>query len=995
MAAEAIGCARDNGRCGGELSDRSCNRMKFPSNNLLRGVSALLAPLLLPAPAVRGEEKAAPAAEAVAPSFAPAQIEFFEKRVRPLLAENCLDCHSGTKAKVGLRLDHREGWLKGSDYRAVVDLKEAGKSVVVLAISHSGEKGIPAMPENGDKLPAESVATLSEWIGMGLPWPEEARPGDLVDPKQHWSFQPVKPVAPPSDTGNPIDAFVRRAQEAAGVVPAPRADRATLYRRAHFDLLGLPPKYEELRRFVEDPRSDEEAWTALLDHLLGSPHYGERWARHWMDVARYADTKGYEGAGRERRFIYSYTYRDWLVRAFNEDLPYDQFLLYQLAAEQLVDAAGPEKHHLAALGFLSLSKNGSQDDILDDRLDTTFRGTMALTVSCAKCHDHKFDPISTKEYYGLYGVFLNSLTVDTPTIGEPTPGPEYDTYLAGLAEQQKKVDDFLEPILAKLAEEHPEIAGNRGALMGKIDREDRRKLTNLEGERDKFIADSGMEPDKAIVLRDREKPINQHVFIRGNPGRPGDLAPRQFLAIASEGGAPKPFEQGSGRLEMAREIVRPSNPLTARNLVNRVWMWHFGEGIVRTVDDFGITGERPDHPELLDWLAHWFVENGSSVKKLHRLILASETWRQQSANPKAAENALADAENRLLWKFKARRLDFEQMRDAMLDVAGNLDNTMFGRAVEILEPGYANRRSVYAFIDRQNLNPAFRNFDFSNPQETTGKRPRTTIPMQALFTLNNGFVMDQAEILARRSEAETDRISALHRAVFAREPSEGDRQLAESFLALFESESAAAERRQTNTEWSYGWGEVDETTGRVVFHPFEHWVDKLWQVGAERPLKDNPLSYLYADGAGNTHPGHTAKQSAIYEWRAPDDLVVSVSGDVLRPNKDKGNGVRVLVATSASGIVFDQVLDPSKDQLPVNLPELKVAKNERIHFIVDPRENDSGFDSVKWNPQVTDLGGRWPRWGMAESFSGPAIPATTWGAYAHALLNTNRFLFVD
>lgn len=934
-------------------------------------------------------------AEGAKPAFSAEAVEFFENRVRPLLAESCLDCHTGTKAKVGLELNHREGWLSGSDYRKVVDLGKPAESVVIKAVTHSGEKNIPAMPEKGETLSPEAVATLTEWIAMGLPWPDYDKAGEAADPRAHWSFQPVKPAALPEGAGHPIDFFVRKAQASAGVVPAPRADRAALFRRLHFDLLGLPPKYEELKRFLDDPRPDEEAWPALVDHLMGSPHYGERWARLWMDVARYADTKGYEGAGRERRFIYSYTYRDWLIRAFNEDLPYDQFLLYQLAAEQLVDAKGPDKHHLAALGFLSLSKNGSQDEILDDRLDTTFRGTMALTVSCAKCHDHKFDPISTKEYYSLYGVFLNSLTVDTPTIGEPKSGPEHDAYLVGLAEKQKKIDDFLDPILAKLKAEHPTLAENRGALMGKVNREDRRKLTNLEGERDKFIADSGMEPDKAIILRDREQPINQHVFIRGNPGRRGELAPRQFLSIASEGGEGKLFETGSGRLEMAREIVSPTNPLTARNLVNRVWMWHFGEGIVRTIDDFGIVGEKPDHPELLDWLAHWFVENGSSVKKLHRLILTSETWRQQSENPKAEGNMLVDAENRLLWKFKKKRLELEQMRDAMLDVAGNLSNEMYGRPVEILAAGYVNRRSVYAFIDRQNLDPTFRNFDFSNPQETTGKRPNTTIPMQALFTLNNPFVMDQAEILAKRTDGAEDRVAQLHRAVFAKDPSESDRQLAESFVALFDSESEALGKRQTNTEWSYGWGEVDAETGKVVFRPFEHWIKNIWQVGRERPLKDNPLSYLYADGGGNTHSGYTSKECAIYEWRAPDDLVVSVSGELFRPNVGKGNGVRVMVATTADGVLYDEILDPSKDSLEVALSEVKVAKNDCLYFIVDPHENNSSFDSVKWNPQITDLAGNWPRWGMAESFSGPAIPASTWGAYTHALMNTNRFLFVE
>jgi len=963
---------------------------------MARGFRGFLPAFACAAVGLAGTSFGETAAVEGAPAFSASQIEFFEKKVRPLLAENCLDCHTGTKAKLGLQLNHREGWLKGSDYRKVVDLKEPAKSVLIRAVSHSGEKGIPSMPEEGEKLPPDSVKTLTEWIAMGLPWPAEAtKPASGNDPRRHWSFQPVKPAEVPGDAGHPVDFFLHKARAAKGVTPAPRADRATLYRRLHFDLLGLPPKHGDLRRFVEDPRPDGEAYEALVDHLLGSPHYGERWARLWMDVARYADTKGYEGAGTERRFIYSHTYRDWLIRAFNEDLPYDRFLLYQLAAEQLVDANGPDKRHLAAMGFLSLSKNGSQDEILDDRIDTTFRGTMALTVSCAKCHDHKFDPIPTKEYYSLYGIFLNSLAVETPTIGEAPKSPEYQKYAAELAAKQKEIDAMLAPLLEKAKKENPSLANNPKGLRSKIDREARKKVEDLEGKRDKFIADSGMEPDKAIILRDREQPINQHVFIRGNPGRPGELAPRQFLSIASEGGVAKPFEKGSGRLEMAREIVRPTNPLTARNLVNRVWMWHFGEGIVRTVDDFGITGERPDHPELLDWLAHWFVENGSSVKKLHRLIVTSETWKQQSTHPKAEENMLVDAENRFLWKFRKKRLELEQMRDAMLDVAGNLDNTMFGRPVEILAPGYANRRSVYAFIDRQNLNPTFRNFDFSNPQETTGKRPATTIPMQALFTLNNDFVMDQAEILAKRSESEPDRIAALHRAVFAGEPSDSDRQLGESFIALFGTEAAAAGKRQTNTEWSYGWGDIDAATGRVVFHPFEHWIKNVWQVGTERPLKNNPLSYLYADGNGNTHSGHTAKESAIYEWRAPDDLVVSVGGELLRPNVGKGNGVRVKVATTKDGVIFDRVLDPSKDRLPVVIPEVRVAKNECLWFIVDPHENNSSFDSVKWNPQITDLGGRWPRWGMAESFSGPATPATTWGAYAHALLNTNRFLFVD
>ncbi|MEM6916788.1 MAG: PSD1 and planctomycete cytochrome C domain-containing protein, partial [Verrucomicrobiota bacterium] len=624
--------------------------------------------------------------------FDSAEIAFFESEIRPLLSESCLKCHTGVDAKSGLELHTRAGWLRGSDYRTVVDLQNPGDSVLIHAVRQTGKKDAPSMPKNGDALNEEQIAKLLTWIGMGLPWPQE----DIEaphDPFEHWSFQPVAPVDVPADSGHPIDHFIQTAQAEAGVKPALKADRATLYRRVHFNLLGLPPNFEEQEAFVNDPRKDEEAWSSLLKDLMDSPHYGERWARHWMDVARYSDTKGYEAGGRERRFVYSYTYRDWLIRAFNEDIPYDQFLLYQLAAEQLVDWKSEEKRHLAALGFISLSKNGRQELVVDDRLDTTFRGMMALTVACARCHDHKFDPISTKEYYGLYSVFQNSLKVELPTIGAPAEGPEYESYLKQKAEKQKVIDDFLEPKLTELGKKFPDLANRRFQLVAKLDRVDRRELQNKQRVVDKFVADAQMEPDKALVVIDEEKPKPQAVFIRGNPARRGENAPRQFLSLATPGGNPEPYAKGSGRLEMAHDIAAAENPLTARNIVNRVWMWHFGEGIVRSIDDFGITGEQPDHPQLLDWLAHWFVENGWSIKKLHHLILTSETWQQQSRNDHQDTNLVADAENRLLWVFPKKRLELEQMRDAVLDVSGSLSDDMFGRAVRILEPPYSNRRS--------------------------------------------------------------------------------------------------------------------------------------------------------------------------------------------------------------------------------------------------------------------------------------------------------------
>ncbi len=928
-------------------------------------------------------------------SFPPEQIEFFESRIRPLLSDNCLKCHSDTKAKIGLELDHRKGVLEGSDYRKVIDLAKPENSLLIKAVRHVAERNVPKMPDEGEKLSSTAVADLVKWIGMGLPWPEEEHLSSGKDLRDHWSFHPVKPTGIPADyKGNPIDYFVEKAQREAGVKRAPRADRYTLYRRVHFDLLGLPPKYDELQKFVDDKQADEKAWSALVDHLLGSPHYGERWARHWMDVARYSDTKGYEAGGRERRFVYSFTYRDWLIRAFNEDMPFDQFVLYQLAAEQMVDWNGPEKKHLAALGFVSLSKNGRQEIVIDDRLDTTFRGLMGLTIGCARCHDHKFDPVSTQEYYGLYGVFANSMEAVEPVIGEKPHGPDYEAYLKDLAKEKKKVEDFLEPKLAVLAKKFPNIANRRIQLVAKLDRADRRKLQNLQRVVDKFVADRAMEPDKALVVKDRAKAANQTVFIRGNPARRGEVVPRKFLSIASKDGEAVEFKKGSGRLEMAKQIASADNPLTARVLVNRVWMWHFGEGIVRTVSDFGNQGQKPDHPELLDWLSHWFIENGWSIKKLHRLILTSETWTQQSRNQDAEKFMAIDSENRLLWKGRRRRLELEQMRDGMLDVANNLSNEMYGKTVKILEPPYSNRRSVYAFIDRQNLPPVFRNFDFSNPQETTGQRANTTIPMQALFTLNSEFVSNRGRELTANSKNEKDRVAALHRAVFARDPSGQDRQLAESFLSSYDSELKAEGPRQTVTQWSYGYGSVDNASGKVIFTPFPYWTGDQWQIKKEWPLKNDPLSYLRAGKTGNIHPGYTAKESVIFRWESPEDLSLDIVSVVERSNVGKGDGVRAKIVVTGQGVVKEVELRADKAKAPVQCKGLKVKKGDFIYFVLETNGNSS-FDSSVWKPEIRNVDGHWERWSYVESFSGPADIATSWESYSQALLNSNRFLFID
>lgn len=959
---------------------------------------------------VSGQRSSHAADAAAGEAFAPEQIEFFESKIRPVLAESCYECHTGRKAKNGLQLDSRAGWLKGSDYRKIVSLEKPTESLALLAVKHAGAKAkVENMPGKGEKLSDESIAELEKWIAMGLPWPEdkEQLTQERTKGGNHWSFQPmVKPEIPAGFSGNPIDFFIDQKLSEAALKPAPKADRSTLYRRAHFDLLGLPPKFDEVKKFVEDPRPDAEVWPELIHRLLASAAYGERQARHWMDVARYSDTRGYEAGGRERRFVYSYAYRDWLIRSFNEDLPYDQFVLYQLAAEQLVDRNKPEElPNLAALGFLTLSKNGNQEEVNADRIDTTFRGLQALTVGCARCHDHKSDPIGTVEYYGFYGIFANSLEPkEAPVIGQPKAGPEYDQYLKDLAVKQKVVDDFLEPRLAELAKKFPELSTRRDQLMGKLEREDRRKLSNLERVVDKFIADAKMEPDKALILEDRAKPIDQPVFIRGSSSRRGDIAPRRFLSVV--GGEDRPtFQTGSGRLELAQAIADPKNPLTARTIVNRAWAQHFGEGLVRTVSDFGIEGDKPSHPELLDWMAIWFVENGWSMKKLHHLILTSEAWQRSSTHPDqgkpGANFAVTDAENRLLWRQNRLRLDFEQMHDALLDVAGNLNPKVYGRSVELLKPPFSDRRAVYAFIDRQNIDPTFRIFDFSNPQEHTGKRPRTSIPMQALFMMNGQFIQQQAAGLIAREEVKSAatpeaKIEALHRAVLARGASESDRQLGAKFIQQIDQTLASLSASQTLTDWEYGFGGVDPETQEVTFRRLETWTEDRWQAEKEYPLKNDPRSYLMFRRDGGAHPGNDAMHSAIVRWIAPRTMKIQVFGDIIRSGHviNNGDGLTGKIIVAGQGTVLQHVIPKESTKQSMTSGVIEVVEGDSVDFVVEPNAHAS-FDSYNWQPEIRNADDPVERWNYSVQFTGPADLADPWEAYAQALLGTNEFLFVD
>jgi len=851
-------------------------------------------------------------------------LDFFEKNIRPVLAGSCYKCHSATakekkKLEANLYLDSWTGIAQGgqSGVPAIVP-GNPDKSLLIKAIRYNftGDDEDRNMPPKlnegaGGKLPDETIKGFESWVEMGAPYPQENAKGSAaLAEKSHWAFQAPKWMALPNvkeatRVRNPVDAFVISTLEKNGMTLNPPADKRTLLRRATLDLTGLPPTPAEVEEFMRDNSPD--AFGKVVDRLLASPRYGERWGRHWLDVARYSDTKGYVFE-EERRFPYAYTYRDWVIGAFNSDLPFDQFLIQQIAADKL--DLGSDNSPLAAMGFLTLGRRflNSTPDIIDDRLDVICRGTMGLTVGCARCHDHKFDPIPTSDYYSLYGVLDSS--VEPKELPSLMPAASTSAALAfekELKSRQAAVDaykneqarvildaarkpaaiaDYLlgaqntaidggdgkdelirfllvryramlsaagprhpvfgpwhayaalpaakfaaqspqltqnlfpsdgsgrksdvNPLIAQAFSDKPpasirEVAQRYGSVLGRVagthkreksdeeslrlalygeqgplavaaadyamllKRDAREKLTCLQKEADGWAADGPNAPARAMVLFDAPSPHDSPVHLRGNAANLGPVVPRHFLTVLSRG-TPRPLTEGSGRLQLARAIANRDNPLTARVWVNRVWLYHFGKGIVRTPSDFGTRCDPPTHPELLDWLTLRFMNDGWSTKKLHRLILLSAAYQQSSSDNAVARNV--DPDNLLLWRMNRQRLDFESTRDSLLAVVGGLDETRGGRAGNLADAAY-RRRTIYGAIDRQNLPSVFRAFDFASPDATSPQRFMTTTPQQALYFMNSPFIMRQAKALAARPDIKyvdpQARIALLYRTLFARE----------------------------------------------------------------------------------------------------------------------------------------------------------------------------------------------------------------------------------
>lgn len=710
------------------------------------------------------------------------QVQFFENKIRPVLAEKCYKCHSQSAERVkgGLLLDTREATLRGGDNGPAVVPGHPDKSLLIKAVRYT-DADLQMPPKT--KLSDAQIADLEAWVKMGAPDPREATAAQREwkpAGEKHWAWQPLtKPAVPEVKnaawTKTPVDNFILAKLEEKNFKPNPPADKRTLIRRATFDLIGLPPTVEEVNDFLADDSPD--AFAKVVERLLASPHYGERWGRHWLDVARYSDTKGMVRRQREDpNSPYAWTYRDYVVKSFNDDKPYNLFVIEQLAADKL-PATAKNPTNLTALGFLTVGERfmGMQHDIINDRIDVVTKGFLGLTVSCARCHDHKFDPIPTEDYYSLHGIFASSVEPSAErVIQKIVQTADYKDYY-----QQR----------TKLEAERDELEAKFRAARLKRDRDTIRTLQRQQRENATAVARLEMThsgaPVRAMNLEDSPRPRNSPVFIRGEAGNRGPVVPRRTLEILAGSNRPA-FTNGSGRLELAHSIVDKNNPLTPRVMMNRVWQHHFGAGFVPTPDDLGTMSEPPSHPELLDYLAARFRDEGWSIKQMHRLIMLSAAYQQSTdVNPRYAQE---DPNNRLLWRANIRRLEFEALRDSLLAIGGSLDRTMYGRPVNLERNPESRRRTIYGLVDRQDVLDVLVNFDFASPDMPSGKRYETTVPQQALFLMNSPVVVEQAKKLVALKAFEDcasdeDRVRFLYERIYQRLPRPEEIKLALDFVA--------------------------------------------------------------------------------------------------------------------------------------------------------------------------------------------------------------------
>jgi len=1084
-------------------------------------------------------------------ALTPEETQFFEKKIQPIFVNNCFKCHSeagtkdGGKIKGGLRLDTREGLFKGGDSGPVISPGKPEASLLIKAVRYVDND--LKMPPSDKKLSDAQIADLEKWVKMGAPDPRSG-PATVIDlyaiekakATNHWAFQKIAPPQPPSvaDTNgwvqSPIDKYILTELRKQNLAPSKKADKVSLIRRATFDLIGLPPTPKEVDDFVAD--TSPEAFSKLIDRLLDSPRYGERWGRYWLDLARYADTKG---SIRDESFVGSYTYRDYVIRAFNEDLPYDKFLMQQIAADKI---PGEDKRNFAALGFLTLGNtfNNNNDDIIADRIDVVSKTTLALTMTCARCHDHKFDPIPTMDYYSWYGIFNSSyMPEDGMIIEEGSTNSEAQAFSAQLREKKKALEDFKKGARAQVKKklfasggdymlairdlEHS-TNGNNGAIRNNLfgsrglnnrwadawtaelkkarsepsrifapwieladfrdsefaarapsvlakyrggnvnpqvtrmlfpaptsvkqlaarysrlfsemearweqaaaganpnagladasfeeirqlfykpssklhvsdgliddiynrDNRIRNRVRDMDRAITEFEASHPGAPRRAVVMLDKKDPRDSHVHIRGSASDSGPIAPRRFLEVLSGDNRPV-FKNGSGRYELAQAIASRSNPLTPRVMVNRIWQEHFGEGIVRTPNDFGVHSEKPSHPALLDYLAWTFMEDGWSVKKMHKRIMLSSAY-QQSAddNPRYAQ---IDPGNQLVWRMNRRRLDFEALRDTVLYIGGKLDTTMGGPPVKLDAVPYPERRSVYGLVDRTKLPGMLRAFDFANPDLCTGKRDVTTVPQQALFLMNSPLIVEQAVNLVKRPDFTAmtnpeDRVRLLYRLIYQRAPTDTEIRLSLKYVDIEPRLPKSA--ILGDTPWEFGIGQFDTAAKRIrSFAPMDLFTNNMWKAG---------VASLSATGG---HTPSVAQSAVVRRWTATADGRATIEGNL--QHTGTGLGVQGLIVSSRGGPLGSWAAN--HNTVPTAAPAFDIQEGDIIDFMVFSRGGAAG-DDFTWSPVIIvtdpdDPSTAPQRFDANAGFVGGATSRyhlNAWQKYAQVLLQTNELIFVN
>jgi mono/diheme cytochrome c family protein len=959
----------------------------------------------------------AAAAEVTEPAATTAELSF-EKHIWPIFRAHCFDCHGATsELKGGLDLRQVRLQQRGGESGAALVPGDAASSLLWQRIASD------EMPPGAAKVTPAEKQLIQAWIASGAgtarPEPESIAPGLGITPEEraYWAFQPITRPAAPTVTAaervrSPIDAFALHKLEAMSpaLTFSADADDATLIRRLTLDLIGLPPTYEQVQAYVADP--SPEKYQQLVNRLLDSPQYGERWARHWLDVAGYADSDGASTVDRVREFAYKY--RDYVIRAFNADRPLDQFIIEQLAGDELI--APPYKNmsddqieKLVATGFLRMAADPGNDtadlaaasqQVVADSLKIVSTALLGLSVGCAQCHDHRYDPIPQADYYGLRAVFepaydpnhwllppqrLISLYTDADHAHAAEVEARAQVVLQDHAAKQaefiaatfaKQLASFPEELQAplkaafetpekdrsaeqtELLKKHPSANITPGVLYQynpEAAEELKKLMAQVESIRKEKKPNDFISP---LTEPANATPAVTYLFHRGDYRQKLQEIGPADLQIASPDGQRASFASDdpnvptSGRrLAFARWLVSGQHPLVARVLVNRVWMHHFGRGLVNTPSEFGRLGELPTHPELLDWLATELMQNGWSLKHLHRVIVQSTAYRQSSQISAAAEQA--DADGRWLSRYPVRRLEAEAVRDSILAVSGALDLTPFGPPIpmtnddsgQVIEQGEPRRRSIYLQQRRTQPLALLTTFDAPVMDVNCERRPSSTVAGQSLMLMNSSFAMTQSRRVADKIQQQ-----AAAAAITVPISPEWEQQI------------------NRVRPWSYGFGRVDDATQRTEFTALPHWTGSQWQAGPTLPDPQHGYVLLHAHGG---HPGKPPAWAIIRRWTAPADLTLAVAGD-LSHGSENGDGVRGRVVSSRQGVLGDWTIH--NGAIATTVPSVSVVQGETLDFVVDCREHETS-DSFSWPVTLTSSGPVSLTFSSVNDFRGPTGPS--------------------